>query len=87
MWGANPDCRLIKKIEHQEKSRITKNFCIPQICEEMSLKRINQVSCGTTHTLVLDDEGFAYSAGSSDDGQLGVINYQFNPKRCDIPFV
>ena len=45
------------------------------------------MSCGTTHTLLLDDEGYAYSAGSSDDGQLGVIHYQFHPKNCDLPFV
>ena len=35
----------------------------------------------------MDDDGYAYSAGSSDDGQLGVIHYHFNPKNCDMPYV
>ena len=46
-----------------------------------------QVSCGTIHTLLLDDEGYAYSAGCPDEGQLGVIHYQFTPKKCEQPFV
>ena len=35
----------------------------------------------------MDDDGYAYSAGCTDDGQLGVIHYHFNPKNCDIPYV
>ena len=29
MWGANPDCRLVKKLEYYKKSGRTKNFCNP----------------------------------------------------------
>ncbi len=53
----------------------------------MSQKYLIQVSCGTSHTLVLDREGYAYSAGASDHGQLGVVHYQFTPKTCEQPFV
>ncbi len=67
-WGANPDCRLVKKLEYYQKSGRTKNYCNPQYCEAMSEKRIVQISCGTTHTLLLDDEGYAYSAGCPDEG-------------------
>jgi alpha-tubulin suppressor-like RCC1 family protein len=35
----------------------------------------------------MDDDGYAYSAGCTDDGQLGVIHYDFNPKNCSIPYV
>lgn len=87
MWGANPDCRLVKKLEYYQRSRRTKNYCIPQYCEAMALKHITQISCGTSHTLILDQEGYAYAAGCSDDGQLGVIHYHFAPKNCEQPFV
>jgi alpha-tubulin suppressor-like RCC1 family protein len=40
MWGANPDCRLVKKLEYYSRSGRPKNFCIPQYCESMALKRI-----------------------------------------------
>ena len=53
----------------------------------MENKIIVQVSCGTSHTLFMDDDGYAYSSGSSDDGQLGVKNIDFNPKRCEVPYV
>ena len=36
---------------------------------------------------MLDEEGYAYSAGCPDDGQLGVIHYQFTPKICEQPYV
>lgn len=36
---------------------------------------------------MLDSDGYAYSAGCSDDGQLGVIHYQFIPKKCALPYV
>lgn len=87
MWGANPDCRLVKKLDYYKKSGRPKNYCNPQYCDEMSQKKIVQVSCGTSHTLLLDFNGYAYAAGSSENGQLGVIHYQFNPKNCEQPFV
>eukprot|EP00347_Sterkiella_histriomuscorum_P017345 403349742 len=87
MWGANPDCRLIKKLDYYKKSGRPKNYCNPQYCDEMSQRKIVQVSCGTTHTLLLDYTGYAYAGGSSDNGQLGVIHYQFAPKTCEQPYV
>ena len=35
----------------------------------------------------MDEDGLAYSAGCSEDGQLGVIHYDFNPKKCIFPYV
>jgi alpha-tubulin suppressor-like RCC1 family protein len=36
MWGANPDCRLVKKLEYYKRSGRTKNYCNPQYCEAMA---------------------------------------------------
>ena len=87
MWGHNPDCRLVKKLEYYQKSGRTKNFSNPQYCVAMEDKEIDQVSCGTSHTLILDTSGYVYSAGSPDNGQLGTIFYNFNPKTCQIPYI
>lgn len=45
------------------------------------------MSCGTSHSLILDTCGYVYSAGSSENGQLGTLHYNFTPKLCDIPYV
>jgi alpha-tubulin suppressor-like RCC1 family protein len=82
MWGHNPDCRLVKKLEYYQKSGRAKNFSNPQYCSAMEDKNVNQVSCGTSHTLILDINGYVYSAGSPEYGQLGTISYNFNPKNC-----
>jgi alpha-tubulin suppressor-like RCC1 family protein len=36
---------------------------------------------------VLDEEGYAYAAGNSEDGKLGVTHYDFVPKICERPYV
>jgi alpha-tubulin suppressor-like RCC1 family protein len=33
MWGANPDCRIIRKLEYYTKSGRPKNFCNPQLAD------------------------------------------------------
>ena len=35
----------------------------------------------------MDRDGYAYAGGSSENGQLGVIHYNFNPKTCEQPYV
>jgi len=35
----------------------------------------------------LTDEGMVFAAGSPENGQLGVLHYEFTPKKCSDPFV
>ena len=86
-WGHNPDCRLMKKIEYYKGSGRSKNFANPQYCQPLENADIIQVSCGTSHTLALDSCGYIYAAGSSDLGQLGVIDYHFIPDKCERPYI
>lgn len=86
-WGHNPDCRLVKKLEYYKKSGRPKNFSSPQFCEAMDQKDIVDISCGTSHTLLLDSIGYVYSAGSPELGQLGTLAYNFIPSKCKLPYI
>lgn len=86
-WGHNPDCRLVKKIQHYRRSGRKKNFANPQYCEALEDKDIVDISCGTSHTLLLDSIGYVYSAGSPEYGQLGTIEHNFTPDKCSVPYV
>ena len=57
------------------------------LCYFLSDRFIEKISCGSSHSIVLDREGFVYAAGNSDCGQLGVIWYNFNKRSCKFPFV
>lgn len=36
------------------------------------VKLVKQVSCGSDHTLVVSQDGYLFSAGSNESGQLGI---------------
>lgn len=38
MWGANPDCRLVKKLQFYKTSGRPRNYCNPQYIEEFAYK-------------------------------------------------
>ena len=81
-WGHNPDCRALLKLEYYKKSRRPKNYMLPKLCEDLAHLNIKMISCGTSHTIVLDEEGIAYAGGCNDEGQLGVAMYEFDAKAC-----
>lgn len=60
---------------------------LPMLCDYLSHRFIDKISCGSSHSLVIDKEGYVYAAGNSDCGQLGVLWYNFNKHNCRFPFV
>lgn len=60
---------------------------LPMLCHYLSDRFIKNISCGSSHSLVLDKEGYVYAAGNSDCGQLGVLWYNFNKRNNKFPFV
>lgn len=66
---------------------MSRNYPIPQLCEAFSDKKIVEVSCGATHTVVIDNDGAVFAGGSSEWGQLGVHFRDFDPINGDKPFV
>jgi len=87
MWGHNPDCRCVKKIEYYKRSGRPKNFATPQYCTDIEGKDMVDISCGTSHTILMDSIGYVYAAGNPELGQLGTIHYNFMPEKCDLPFI
>lgn len=37
--------------------------------------------------MLIDICGYVYAAGSSENGQLGTLHYNFTPKICHTPYV
>jgi len=90
MWGHNPDGRLIKKAERYRRSynndtQETRSYSIPQYCAALKEKHVVEVSCGSTHTLVIDDSGCVQAGGNPEWGQLGVAPNKF--KASELPYV
>ena len=55
-----------------------------------NLPKINMVSCGFYFTVCVDDEGFIWSFGKNEHGQLGIgntTNFNVPQKLQDIPLV
>jgi len=44
----------------------------PQILKPLKDKRVVQIACGVSHSLVLTDKGYLYSWGRGFEGQLGL---------------
>ena len=45
---------------------------VPRLVESLYSVKIVQVSCGRSHTLASDEEGFVYSFGQNKFGELGL---------------
>lgn len=86
-WGHNPDTRGLRKLQFYKKSKRPKNDLLPKLCEDLAHLNIKQISCGISHSLVLDEDGIAYAGGSNEEGQLGVPLFTFDPAACEEPFV
>ena len=87
-WGHNPDCRLLKSVQcYGNKTQQPRSYSIPQLCDAFVAKMIVEVSCGATHSVVIDNDGAVYTGGSPEWGQLGVPNWRFNPDDCVRPYV
>ena len=66
-WGANPDGRLFVEpvqIKHGK-------FKSQRVPVKTELAGVQQVALGFSHTLVLDELGHVFAAGSTEHGQLG----------------
>ena len=50
-------------------------------------RKIQYVSCGKDHTMIIDEYGETWAAGNSEFGQLGVRFYEFISKSCKVPYV
>ena len=50
----------------------TANVQTPQLLKSLKDKRVVQISCGESHSLVLTDRGYLYSWGRGFEGQLGL---------------
>jgi len=68
MWGHNPDCRCVKKLEYYKRSGRAKNFATPQFCNDLEGKDMVDISCGTSHTILMDSIGYVYAAGNPELG-------------------
>lgn len=74
-WGRNIDGRLLIPKEKYKARSVVKNQFFPKeavICRNNRPVHMKQVSCGSNHTLAIDDDGFMYSGGNGDVGQLGI---------------
>lgn len=45
---------------------------VPRLVESLYSVKIVQVSCGRSHTLACDEEGYVYSFGQNKFGELGL---------------
>ena len=71
LWGNNPDGRLFKS-PIQLKHQVYRKEPNPVKCDLQAI----QVSCGSSHTLLLTPSHEVFSAGSTQHGQLGLgVNY------------
>jgi centromeric protein E len=77
IWGSNPDGRLFRspiQLKHQVFRKEPQPLKIDILAK--------QISCGTSHTLLLTPTGEVFSAGSTQHGQLGQgVNY-LNYNKC-----
>lgn len=48
--------------------KLKDKILIPILCEYLCDRFISQISCGSSHSLVLDRVGYVYAAGNSDCG-------------------
>ena len=63
-------------------------FCVSLPTPIPNLPKIKMISCGSRFTFCVDDEGFVWSFGQNDCGQLGTgntTNFNVPQKNEDIP--
>jgi alpha-tubulin suppressor-like RCC1 family protein len=83
MWGDNKDNRSFLHVTKYKKSGRIRNHATPQLIKSFLGIQISQLSCGTTHSLVLTKAGEVFAAGSNEYGQLGVKDFHRVHKNID----
>ena len=80
-WGVNTSGQLGRGY----KSGIN-DYSKPEKLKSFENKKINQISCGELHTIILTDDGLLYGWGSNKYGQIGIenIDYILEPKEIDF---
>ena len=64
-WGSNEYGQLGIKVIHNSK------LFKPVLVEDLNNIIIEQISCGSLHTLVLSNDGMVYGWGDNSQGQIG----------------
>ncbi len=75
-WGANRAGQL----SLQELGDIAGPRPVPALRSIAEARKIQQVACGRSHTLLLQTDGFVMAFGLNDDGQLGIGSTKDSPK-------
>jgi len=83
-WGANPDCRLCRKISYYKLSMRPKNTNKPTMCSVIKKDRIVGISLGADHSLFLREDGLVYACGNVSRGQLG--DQYYHPEKAEHPY-
>ena len=81
-WGANRTGQLCL----QELGDIAGPRPVPALRSIADARKIQQVACGRSHTLLLQTDGLVVAFGMNDDGQLGIgrCEYQIVPSQIYI---
>ena len=75
------DDSLIRRGELKNEPRI----CLqPTRIAVPGLENVVSVSCGTDHTVFVNEEGAAFSTGFSCQGQLGLLDEDGDPESDDV---
>lgn len=51
-----------------------------ELNSEIEFGNVNEISCGSTHTLLVTGSGQVYSCGNNDHGQLGHDLFRKRPR-------
>nr|VZI08916.1 unnamed protein product [Spirometra erinaceieuropaei] len=66
-WGSSDEGQLGIAVSSEDNGLVSRPRWVPPPPES----KVTKVACGYKHTLLLTSEGFVYSCGSNDFGQLG----------------
>lgn len=66
-WGSADEGQLGIDVSTEDNGLVSQPRWVPPLPES----KVTKVACGYKHTLLLTSEGFVYSCGSNDFGQLG----------------
>ncbi|BHF67257.1 Probable E3 ubiquitin-protein ligase herc4 [Sparganum proliferum] len=66
-WGSADEGQLGIAVSSEDNGLVSRPRWVPPLPES----KVTKVACGYKHTLLLTSEGFVYSCGSNDFGQLG----------------
>ncbi|VDK85421.1 unnamed protein product, partial [Dibothriocephalus latus] len=66
-WGSADEGQLGIPVSGEDNGHVSQPRWVPPLPES----KVTKIACGYRHTLLLTSEGFVYSCGSNEFGQLG----------------